>query len=275
MHPRLILFEIILTTSLLASSALADEPEVARAAIAPSSPEAVAPPSDATLLVELDDPSVQVLLDGLPLAIVGLRGSFRITPGHHLVEARKDGLPPQRRPIDALAGETSGAVFHMVPWNTAAIGYDVPAHEPDHYRARDPDRGPLLLAGAVLAVAGLGLGVGLNLAANGKANEAHAEQAAIASGGGTTSTCSAPSAALAPTCSALRGSLTARDLEANVAAGSYVAGGIVAVATVAYWVWPAIERSLEPEGHHHWSGMASLTPSIDPRGGGFAITGVF
>jgi hypothetical protein len=259
--------------SFAASNARADD---AKPPVPPPSPSTiVAESADATLLIEIDEPDAHVFLDGVPIDFAGVRGRCVVTPGRHVVEARKDGWPNQRSVIEARAGETTGVVLRIVPLSREAIGYDETVSDAKHAEHKDEYRLPLLLTGAALGVAGLGIGVGLNLAANGKADDAHASQAAIARAGGTTTSCYSPSPAFAPTCTALHDALTAHDGYANVSVGAYVAGGVLAAATVAYLVWPAIAPAFGPEKHHLYFEAIRAVPAIGPGTGGVAVMGAF
>jgi hypothetical protein len=259
--------------SLGATTARADD---TKPPVPPPSPSAtVAEPTDATLLLEIDEPDAHVFLDGVPLEFAGVRGRTVVTPGRHVVEARKDGWPNQRAVIEARPGETTGVVLRIVPFSKEAIGYDETVSDAKRAAPKDEYRAPLLLTGAALGVAGLGIGLGLNLAANAKADDAHAGQAAIARVGGTTSSCYSPSPTLAPTCAALHDALSARDGYANASIGAYIAGGALAAATFAYLILPAIAPAFGPEKHHLYFEAVRAVPAIGPGTGGVAVMGAF
>jgi hypothetical protein len=274
MVPRFLLSgAALLVASCAVSTALAGEaPPLAPP---PSPTTAAAEPTDATLLLEIDELDAHVFLDGVPVDVPAVRGRCVVTPGHHVIEARKEGWPPQRSVIDVRAGETTGVVLRLVPLSAEAIGYDETVTDAKRTANTDPYRLPLLLTGAALSVAGLGIGVGLNLAANGKEDDAHADQTAIARSGGTTSSCYSPTPAAAPTCAALHDALTARDGYANVSVGAYIAGGAFAAATFAYLIWPAVAPAFGPEKHHLYFEAIRAVPTVGPGTGGVALMGAF
>ncbi len=193
-----------------------------------------------------------------------------VSAGHHVVEVRIAGRPPIRREVDVGAGGTAGVVLHLVPFSADAIGYD----EPQEERPAPTDRGaaslPLILTGAGAALVALGVGIGFNLLATSNTNAAVAQHLVIGQAGGTTSSCNAPAARFARTCTALHDELAARDRDAYVSVAAYATAGVAAVATIAYAVW-----SVPSERHRKWTSSLRPAPIVGASTGGFAVAGVF
>jgi hypothetical protein len=271
---RLLLSNAILLTGCLAASvASADEAPRPTVTVTPPS----APAADAKLIIEVDEPRAHVSLDDRPLDDDEARRPQVVAPGHHVVEARVEGRPPQRQEVEVGAGQTSGVVLRLVPLSTDAIGYDAPVEGPRDHAHGETYRLPLLLGGAALAAGGLGLGVAMNATANARADEAHLAQATITRAGGTSSACASPPSPLVSTCSALQHALSARDLDANLSVASYVTGGVLAAATVTYLIWPVLSPVFHHHDEHHSSWLASVrpTPSVAPNGAGLVLGGSF
>ncbi len=231
------------------------------------------PTLDATIIIEVDPGESNVQLDGQPIEGAHSAKRLPVNAGHHVVEAHIAGRPPVRREVDVLAGGTAGVVLHVVPMSTEAIGYDAQEGAGAALTDRDATRLPLILTGAGVTIVALGVGIGFNLLATSNSNDAVSQQIVIGQGGGTTSSCYAPPAGLARTCTPhLHDDLVARDRNAADVAvvAAYGTAGVAAVATIAYAVW-----SLPPERHRRWTSSLRPAPIVGMSTGGFAVAGVF
>jgi hypothetical protein len=223
----------------------------------------------------VDDGDAAVDVDGRALQPDRFSRPIDIAPGHHVLTARKTGFTTSRREVDVAAGGTVGVVLRLEPMSPEAIGYDAPEGGGAHGNGDGTAasyRVPLLITGTAVSLVALGAGIALNLAANQKADYAHAEQGAIAGAGGTTSTCLVPPAGFGAACGTLHDALVARDRDANLAIAAYATGGVVAAATIAYAVWPL----LRPEKRRStFASSVRPAPMVGPSVGGLAIAGVF
>jgi hypothetical protein len=260
---------LFLVATGFAPSASAQAPPPTVLPPAPSTP-APDPTLDATLIIEVDPGGANVQLDGKPIEDGFSAKRLPVRAGHHVVEAHTAGRPAVRREVDVLAGGTTGIVLHVIPLSTDAIGYDEPEGEGPARTDRDPLRLPLLLAGAGVTLVALGVAAGFNLLAMSNSNDAVAQQVVIGQAGGTTSSCYAPTAGFARTCSALHDDLVARDRSSDVALGAYATAGVAAVATIAYAIW-----SIPPARHRRWTESLRPLPIVGSCTGGFAVAGVF
>ena len=79
---------------------------------APQKPATVASPDLVDLMLRLDPPDTQVLIDGerMPVRERGRVAFMRMTPGRHVVEAMKDGYARVEKVIDVPTGGAEGTV---------------------------------------------------------------------------------------------------------------------------------------------------------------------
>jgi hypothetical protein len=173
-------------------------------------------PKVAELSIRVNKPGAELFLDGRSLGHAPLAASVFVEPGDRKVETRF-GDAIARSTVSAKGGGT-----HEV-----ALTFEE-AKPPQGWKPPLP----LVLASGGLALVGLGAGVGLTVAANGKANEA----AAAAIPGGR-SVCYAPTDAQKDACAALASKWREQGAFSNGAVGAFIAGGVLAAATVGLIVW--------------------------------------
>jgi hypothetical protein len=219
-------------------------------------------PPTTQLLIEVDDPTAAVTIDGVAVDHAALAKPIALTPGKHTVEARAEASLVDKRVVDVSLGESASIVLRLHPLRNDVIGYDLYRTSPV---APPPDStrvDAIAVAGGAIGVVALGFGIALNIAANNAASASIADQSAIRSTTTNPSPCARPTASVASACSTLASDLASRDRLANLAVGGYLVASAAAIATVAYVFWPR--------------GSTHVTPVIfGSNGGGAAVGGAF
>jgi hypothetical protein len=181
----------------------------------------------AAVMVTVDPPGAEVLVDGAPVGAAPLADAVFVEPGRHLFDARLDGRRFVMQARELVAGEGAEVTLRPAPPVAAAA----PPLRPVVMRAPDPPRaapvGPrraIVIGGAsasaVLAVVGAGL-------AGGAASKASASAGCeIAVCGDATS-----EAARRQEFDRLQSQKVGL---ADAAIGTFVGAGVVAAGTVAY-----------------------------------------
>ncbi|WP_272458688.1 tetratricopeptide repeat protein [Polyangium jinanense] len=158
-----------------------------------------------------------------------------VDPGEQRIEVTAPGKKAWAEKV--VAGE--GAVTRV---KVPALGDEVKVERVASAKEEGAGKSWALLAvGGGLALAGIGTGIGLLVAANGADEEADALDASM------------PDAACDPahpehaankaTCATLLSTLQRKDTFFNVGTGALVVGGVLAVGTVLYALWPAEKRT--------------------------------
>lgn len=185
-----------------------------------------------------------VTLDGAAVAPAALGGAMPVDPGEHVLTAQVPGGPVVTTRVTIEKGEKKPIVLEITdapPPPTPSVSLPAKAEAP---RAPDEQASgkPWAIAGGfALATVGLGVGVGLTIAANAKGTEADGErralQAQTPAGSFICGTMASP--ANQPGCASLKDTLRAQDQFTSAAAAGYVVGGVAAVGTVALLLlWP-------------------------------------
>jgi hypothetical protein len=86
------------------------------------------------------------------------------------------------------------------------------------------------------------IGATFTVLAIGKGSAVSDAQKSILAGGGSISTCAAPSSPFVTDCTTLHDALSKRDSLENAAIGSFLIGGALLGATLAYAFWPTNRR---------------------------------
>jgi len=188
----------------------------------------------------------EVTLDGKPVGQTPLPGPLYLDPGAHELEVKKAGYQPATEQIAAGPGNGYETVVELAP---AAEPKVEPPPPPPEKKEKEPPPPPSpkwrtygMIGGAGLAVVGLGLGVGLTMAANGKSDEADQKLADIAKRTPNTyGLCGATGFAPNKTaCADLKDTLASQDAYANGAMVGYVIGGVAAVGTLGLFLLPKL-----------------------------------
>src|SRR5262249_37276716 len=114
-----------------------------------------------TLALAVEPAGAEVLLDGKPLGKAPVASPMFVEPGAHVIEARQEGDVSMQRSVDVQAGGRAEVVVKLARRAAPPPRVRVVAKRP---------LWPVAVGGA-LAVGGLAAGVGLAVAANGKASD--------------------------------------------------------------------------------------------------------
>jgi hypothetical protein len=201
--------------------------------------------------VRVDIEGAEVLVDGQSIGKSPLAEALVLEPGAWQFEARKDGYTPARQSLAVKPGETLEVALKLVPLPPAET--PKPAVGPEQGTETPPaDPGPpppkwrtwAMIGGAGLTAVGLGVGVGLTVAANGKSKEANDRLVAMKDTTPTTYTLCGPKGfPLNKTgCTELKDTLSAQDRMTNGAVAMYVIGGVAALGTAALYLYPRFQR---------------------------------
>ncbi|WP_437511472.1 tetratricopeptide repeat protein [Sorangium sp. So ce1099] len=225
-------------------------------------------------------PTLEVTLSGAaPDAVVLTVDSERIAPsmpverdpGEHQVAAAIAGQRLVTKTIRLEEGTREHVVLHLTPPSAAPLSARAPASPENNAASESGMTTAVVISGGVAAAAGTIAGVAFTLLANGKATGAERQWYAVDDiSHGLLSCPNASSGDLKKECDKLNSLLEDRDLFSNLAIGSFVGGGVVALGTLGYY-WYATSSG-EPEGK---KGHMRIFPLVTPRGGGIAAGGVF
>jgi len=215
-----------------------------------------------TVKVTVNMPDAEVVLDGKTIGKSPIEQEFYVDRGQHVLEARIAGHEPAKETITATSGST-----HDVSLTLKKIEPPKPPPKPV---VRGPEAGGgdapkknviLIIGGAMVSVAAVATGVGLTVAANGKADDALSIRNGLQVRNAPS--CNVPSTE----CADLHAALSDKDFYSNTAVVAYVIGGLAAAGTVAYAFWP------EPESRK--STVVRPVPVVTGREAGLWLTGTF
>ncbi|WP_438034842.1 PEGA domain-containing protein [Sorangium sp. So ce204] len=197
----------------------------------------------------------EVLVDGKGVGRAPLEGEVFVDPGEHRVEARHLDYEPASQTVGVAKGATAEVKLSMAMVNAAPQASAGVKMEGDGSAAGPTGGGPVVgqppapvepppplpgkswvpaIALGAASVVGLGVGIGTTVASNNANSEARAQKDQIFVAGGG---CLA-SPSFAERCAELHRSGERAGLLGDVALGSYIASGVLAVAAVTYAVWP-------------------------------------
>ncbi|MCC6553526.1 MAG: PEGA domain-containing protein [Polyangiaceae bacterium] len=219
----------------------------------------------AALVVSVTVEGAEVLVDGQPVGRAPLGREVFVMPGPHVVEARLEGYEAARTPVEASAGGTHELGLSPVKEKPAVSGGAAVPGPGSKPRVKEkPEEAPppsvaIVLGGTAVAVVGLGMGVGFTVAANGKNSDADALRAP----GGDSACLQQPRPS---TCDALKEAKGEVDTLTNAAIGGFVVGGVAAVATAVYALWPR-ERAAKATdmGVAPWAGPGAAGCAVGGR----------
>lgn len=223
------------------------------------------PPRVPTLRVTLAagaPPDTRLTLDGEPFDHVKLSTDLPVNPGAHRLVVTAPGRQDQRFDVTLEEGKKStlevraGAESTSIDSNTGAGASS---------RSIAPG---IILAG--VGALGIGTGIGLVVARQGKISEALDRRKEIdvdKNGGGDC----VPGAAnyVAERCAQLAGLTSAGDLFGSASIVSFVIGGLAIVGTVVYFVWPSQSPTKTSSLKMGWA------PMVGPREQGLSVWGSF
>jgi hypothetical protein len=216
-----------------------------------------------TVTIQVDVARADVLVDGALVGQSPLADEVFVDPGPHRVEAKLDGYDDGAATVQA----EKGGAEHV----TLALVRTPPAPKPGPREPLPlpppPVRPPtwLLVTTGVLAVGGLAAGTGLAVAAGGKRADAEALRTTL---GGVATACTGNTS---PNCTALLSDLRSRDAMSTAAVGSFVAGGVLAAATIGLGAWALVT----PRDEKNTVQSFRVAPMLGANGGGITVRGMW
>ena len=185
-----------------------------------------------------------------------------VDPGDHVISATAPGKKSWEQSQAARSGTVEITVPSLEPGD-GATGPEAPSvpvvATPEEPSGPHRSVVPGVALGGV-ALAGLGAGIALVVAANGKSDEAAMTRAGLLGG-----SCNVAS----PDCTALAGSARAAGTLSNAAFWMLLGSGFATAGAVTYFLWPA-GKAPTPSG-----AVVHVLPSVGVGGLGLSATGTF
>ena len=177
----------------------------------------------ASLLVRVNLPAAEVYVDEKLIGKSPLVDLLFLDTGSHVLEARSEGYPSIKATVDAKPGMSREIALAL---KRADV---VPPVLPPSARLS-----PVwIVVSGALAAGGLGAGIGLTAAANGKSTDAKTRRGQVGSG----SACFAQPSS--PTCVTLQSAADSKNALSNFAMISFIAGGAFALTSAGLGMWSA------------------------------------
>jgi hypothetical protein len=206
----------------------------------------------AELTVTVNQPGARVTVDGELAGTSPFRSPIFVDPGTRNLVASLAGFSDARQSVMVTKG--SAQAITLVLARSDAPPTVVPSRR----------LSPLwIVAGGVLAVGGLGVGIGATVAANGKADDVKSLGANVAPGA------CAPPNDTRPDCTSLRTAAQGQGSAQNVAEAGYIIGGVFALATAGLLVWRLQSVDSTPAASFH------VEPAVGRAQQGFVFGGSF
>jgi hypothetical protein len=208
-----------------------------------------------------------VFVDGVRLGM-SIDDAIFVEPGTRTVEAKWEGCRTARQAIDIASGTTRELPLDMTTRAPVAAP-PPPIAPPEEPRAEQREKSAAALRlGFGGAVAAAGVGVGLALLADSYASAAADDRKAILGSYGP-GACASPSGQAAIVCGQLSSVVSSQTTYTNVAIGSFIAAGVLALGTGAYAVWPEGDKARRATRGVH------LEPLVTGDRRGLAAVGSF
>jgi hypothetical protein len=222
-----------------------------------------------SLIIQVNEPSAKVFVDGKPLESVSPGVAIYVEPGSHNVEAKLSGHAPGKATLNVVKGTSQPATLQLVPCRNAIAGTEAGA-----YCGVEPSSGiekwklPVVGAAGAVAVVGLAVGIIYTTRANQKAMEADdkfndllettpPEYFLCGSNGYPKNT---------GACNELLEIEKSQDRRENTARAGFIIGGTAALgAAAAFFLWPSSKKR---------EGMA-VVPAVSPNHAGAVVVGTF
>ena len=201
-----------------------------------------------TITVNVD--GADVLVDGRLVGRSPIAAEVFVDPGAHALEARLASYGAARTTVTIDKGGSGTATLTLTQTPTAAGSATPPRRPP----------AALLVTGGVLAAAGLATGIGLTVAANGKAFQVDQLQSGNASG------CFMAGSGAASRCTSLHDAATSKATLSNAAVSSFIAAGAFGLATAGLGIWAAVV----PKGN-----PVRVAPTVGADRVGVVVQGVW
>jgi hypothetical protein len=185
-----------------------------------------------------------------------------LDPGDYELHAEHDGYKPLAQPLAATAGQDVTIPLELLPADTNN------GHPPNGHKNGNDISGPLIWTGVgagIVALAGIGVAIGLTVAANDKASEIDALQATLRTQhpGGCTDTI--------PECKTLDDTLGDKDTLHNAALGLYIGAGSLAV-VAGVLIIAGIATQPDDTGSLTTTSPIQVIPIVSQNDLGLAIT---
>jgi hypothetical protein len=204
----------------------------------------------AALSFEVSPAGAEVKIDGQVAGVAPFEGEVFVMPGARVIEATCAGREPVRWEVDAVRGASSKVTFTL-PAAKAVPPLVVPP----------PKRS--VVPGVVLAsVGGAALAAGLGLVAGGAGKLSTSKNLNSAISGARHS-CVAGAANFDARCTDLASASSAADTFKRAGLGLLAGGGVAAVGSAIYLLWPQAKAA------------PVITPSASASGVGFVVSGEF
>jgi hypothetical protein len=199
----------------------------------------------ATAHLDVGPSGAEVRLDGHPVGNAPIVVPLFMDPGAHLVEVRQDGYVTVKRPVDAVAGASTEIKIELAPVATPPKGSGDPVVTARRSAV------PGIVLGAV-AVVGVATGVGLYVVSVGDRSNADTLTNAILD---AKHSCVPGAANFDARCAETHSAAATSDALHNAGVGTLIGAGAVAVATGAYFLWPAARVSVVPVAGKSGAGL--------------------
>ncbi|WP_437985236.1 PEGA domain-containing protein [Sorangium sp. So ce117] len=221
----------------------------------------------ASVTVQVTPAGAEVTVDGAVVGKAPLADRVFLAPGEHEIGAKLEGYAPATRPIAAVAGRAETVAVQLERAPVAGVGARPFVVEPAApVVPRAELRTPLLVAGGVVAGAGIVTGVVFAVLAGNRADHAEEVRNELKAQWGAEKRC--PEGDV-PRCSDLKDAVYDEIDLGNVAFWSLVAGGTVGVGTLVYGL---VTMNAEPQktvpGTH-------VAPFLGPGTAGLSFSGRF
>jgi len=227
-----------------------------------------------TVTVHANQPGSEIYVDGSPAGTEPLEDPVFLDPGNHVVEARSNGFPPARASIVVQPGlaQTVSLTLALVAEPARPVEA-LPSHPPSpppppvQPSGTRPGLGWVVATG-VLAAAGLGTGIGLTVAANGKDSDA----TTIGTRLGASTTCTSnPAGAVSADCAAVKAAVNGADSLKDAALVSFIGGGVFALASGGLWFW----STTTPRANDEQKTAVHLVPAVSAQNIGLVFVGTW
>lgn len=207
-------------------------------------------------------------VDGRPLAPEERR--VFLAPGEHVFAASKPGAGAGEKKIFVSGGQEREVIVELAPDTAAPVPgvapepYRPPAPPPEETRDR-PSLVPGLVIGGV-GLVGVGVGVGLLVAAGSAGGDAETKAAGIRGEGGL---CDPVTSGFETACASFQDSLDQDATLSTAGAIALISGGVLLAGGVGWTIWAATS-----EGDAA-TARVQLAPEVGPGGGALRLRGAF
>jgi hypothetical protein len=213
---------------------------------------------------DTDPTSSEVTIDGEPIGSGSLGQWIGIEPGERKLVVAKPGYTTVTRTLDIRAGSEEATSIVLVP---------AAETDPDRPPPKGGDQGPelmlpLVIAGGVVFAGAIGAGIGLHVAASGKASDREAVTATISDPGACSGN---PSGDLAARCQQVTELADQENTFSNAGTGLLIGGAVVGAAIGIYVI---VVLTSGGDGETDATGL-TLVPSFGPTENGITLLGRF